>query len=137
MTSGSARLMPARRGSGPIKECVVCLTPVLLVPTPARIYRRRIERGHDDRRLEMHSRHLFHARGEFDFRGDYPRWLGEAPALANELQALLRPFPTERMKVLSDRPADREREEWRRNVDRAARRGVTLKEKLHRCGHGR
>jgi putative SOS response-associated peptidase YedK len=28
---------------------------------------------------------------------DYPRWLGETPAAADELQALLRPFPAERM----------------------------------------
>jgi putative SOS response-associated peptidase YedK len=30
---------------------------------------------------------------------DYPRWLGEAPADADELQALLRPFPAERMQA--------------------------------------
>jgi putative SOS response-associated peptidase YedK len=30
---------------------------------------------------------------------DYPAWLGEKPALPDELQALLRPFPAERMEA--------------------------------------
>jgi putative SOS response-associated peptidase YedK len=32
-------------------------------------------------------------------QADYSRWLGEAPADADELQALLRPFPAERMQA--------------------------------------
>jgi putative SOS response-associated peptidase YedK len=30
---------------------------------------------------------------------DYPRWLGEAPASADELQGLFRPFAAERMRA--------------------------------------
>jgi hypothetical protein len=32
-------------------------------------------------------------------QADYARWLGEAPGEADELQALLRPFPAERMQA--------------------------------------
>jgi putative SOS response-associated peptidase YedK len=31
--------------------------------------------------------------------GDYARWLGEQPVTADELQALLRPYPHEPMRI--------------------------------------